>query len=471
MPVILRDYQQDLIVRTRRAMATNRRVLIQAPTGAGKTALASFMAGETSSRGAGVWFICHRQELVDGTSKTFSKFGIPHGFIAAGQPLNLKALVQICSIDTLKNRLATMIPPKVAIIDECHHASAAGWALVVAWLTANGAYVIGLSATPQRLDGQGLDEHFDTIVLGPTVAWLMEQGHLSTYRMFAPDIPDMKGVRRSMGDFSKKESAEKMDKPKLTGNIIKHWRAKAEGLRTIGFGVNVLHSQHLAESFCAAGIPAAHLDGSPAMKPYRRGIIQKFASGEIQVLFNTALFDEGFDLSAVAGTDVTIDALIDAGPSQSMGKIRQRWGRVLRPKNYPAVILDHAGNCMRHGFPDDEVEWSLKGTADSKGAANDNGPLPPVICESCFNAVKQPIPDLCPHCQKRLRKEAKPVEVADGELKEVGEAEKAKIRKQRLLEQQQCKTLEELVALGQKRGYQAPMAWARKYFAARGARR
>lgn len=466
MAVILRDYQQDLIQRTRRAMATNRRVLIQAPTGAGKTALASFMAGETSARGAGLWFICHRQELVDGTSKTFSKYGIAHGFIAAGQPMNLRALVQICSIDTLKNRLATMVPPKVAIIDECHHASAAGWALVVKWLTENGAYVIGLSATPQRLDGQGLDEHFDTIVLGPTVAWLMAHGHLSTYKLFAPHIPDMKGVRRAMGDFSKKETAEKMDKPKLTGDIIKHWRAKAEGLRTIGFGVNVLHSQHLAESFCAAGIPAAHLDGSTE-KGLRRRIIGQYAEGQIEVLFNTALFDEGFDLSAVAGTDVTIDALIDAGPSQSLTKILQRWGRTLRPKDgRPSIILDHAGNCMRHGFPDDEREWSLEGKEKGK-AANDNAPPPPVVCESCFNAVRQPIPDLCPHCQARLRKEAKPVEVADGELREMGEDDKKRIRQQRAREQAECKTLDELVKLGHQRGYASPMGWAQKVFGGR----
>lgn len=462
----LRDYQDDLIARTRSAMRKARRVLIQAPTGAGKTAIASFIVAETVARGQGAWFICHRQELVDGTSRTFKKYGIAHGFIASGQPMNLRALAQICSIDTLKNRLATMVPPKVAIIDECHHANAAGWALVIAWLVANGCWVLGLSATPKRLDGQPLNDHFDTIVLGPTAAWLMERGYLSRYEIFAPDIPNMKGVRKSMGDYSKKETAEKMDKPKLTGNIIKHWRAKAEGMRTIGFGVNVLHSQHLAESFCQAGIRAAHLDGSTE-KRQRSRIIGQYADGELEVLFNTQLFDEGFDLASIAGRDdVTIDALIDAGPSQSEGKVRQRWGRVLRPKDYPAIILDHAGNCMRHGFPDDDVEWSLDGTEKGK-AANDNAPPPPVVCESCFNAVRQPIPDLCPHCQARLRKEAKPIEEADGELKKLGEDDKARIRKERAREQAECKTLDELVKLGHQRGYASPMGWAQKVFGGR----
>lgn len=419
-----------------------------------------------------MWFICHRAELVDGTSKTFSKFGIPHGFIAAGMPMNLRALVQVCSIDTLKNRLQTLIPPKVAIIDECHHASAAGWALVIQWLVSHGAWVFGLSATPQRLDGQPLSDHFDTIVLGPTVAWLMENGHLSPYRLFAPHIPDMKGVRRAMGDFAKGETAEKMDKPKLTGDIVSHWQQRAAGLRTIGFGVNVAHSQHLADAFCAAGIPAAHLDGGTE-KGLRRRIIADFATGAVQILFNTALFDEGFDLSAVAGTDVTIDALIDAGPTQSLTKAMQRWGRTLRPSpGKTAIINDHAGNCMRHGFPDDEREWSLDGKEKGK-AANDNAPPPPIICEGCFNAIKRPAPADCPHCGKPMRKEAKPIEVAAGELKEMGDDDKARIRRDRAREQAEAeaKTLEQLVALGQRRGYSSPMGWAKKVFAGRGGRR
>ena len=132
MGVILRDYQSDIIERARLSMRRNRRVLLQAPTGAGKTALASYMAGETSERGQQVWFICHRAELVLQTSLTFRKFGIDHGFIAAGYPMNLRAGVQICSIDTLKNRLLQLPPPKLAIVDECHHCGAAGWARVVA---------------------------------------------------------------------------------------------------------------------------------------------------------------------------------------------------------------------------------------------------------------------------------------------------------------------------------------------------
>lgn len=467
MPILsLRDYQQDMIRGARAALSRGSRTLLQAPTGAGKTALATFMASETAARSTSVWFICHRTELVQQTSLTFSKFGLAHGFIAAGYPMSLSAMVQVCSIDTLKGRLATLRAPKLAIIDECHHSGAAGWTLVIQWLTDNGAYIVGLSATPERLDGKPLDVHYDEIVLGPSVAWLMERGHLSSYRAFIPDLPDMGGVKRYMGDFAKAEAAERMDKPKLTGNIIAHWRRHAEGMRTVGFGVNVAHSKHLAESFCQAGIPAAHLDGGTD-KGERKRIIQAYAAGDLRVLFNVSLFGEGFDLSAIAQTDATIDCLIDAAPTQSLANVVQRWGRVLRPKPYPAIILDHAGNMMRHGFPDDVREWSLEGREARKRGANDNGPPPPVICPGCFNAIRRPLPPECPHCGKSMAAKQREIEVAEGELRAADEAAKETIRQKLKREEQQAKSIGELAAIYTRRGVKNPMGRAVAEFGSR----
>lgn len=460
MGVVLRDYQQDIIDRGRRSMRTNKRVLFQAPTGAGKTALASFMASQSSARGQQVWFICHRAELVLQTSLTFRKFGIDHSFIAAGYPTHLSAGVLICSIDTLKNRLNVLQPPKLAIVDEAHHCGAAGWARVVQWLTDNGAFVIGLSATPKRLDGSGLDEHFDDIVLGPTVRWLMENGHLSSYRMFCPDVPDMKGVRKQMGDFAKGDAAEKMDKPKLTGNIIAHWQKYAQGMKTVGFAVNVAHSRHLTNAFQAAGIRAAHLDGGTD-KAERKRIILDYANDNLDVIFNVSLFGEGFDLSAIAQTDVTIDCLIDAQPTQSLSLVLQKDGRVLRPRpGKTAVILDHAGNALRHGFPDDDREWSLEGDEKGQKSSASEGPPPPVICKGCFNAIRRPLPPTCPHCQRELTAEAKEIEVAEGQLREMDEAAKESLRKKMKREEEACKSIGELAALAAKRGLPNPTGWA-----------
>ncbi|HKY46168.1 MAG TPA: DEAD/DEAH box helicase [Pyrinomonadaceae bacterium] len=457
--VILRDYQSDMIDRLRQSLRSgHRRVLLQSPTGSGKTALAAFITKESSSRGKSVYFNCHRAELVSGTSNTFSKYGIRHGFIVAGRE-GVHALVNVCSIDTLKNRLATTPPPYIAIWDECKHLGAAGWKMILdAWPD---TIHIGLDATPWRLDGTGLDDCFDDLILGPAVSWLIEHGHLSQYEIFAPFTPNMKGARKQAGDWSKKDASDRMDIPKRTGDIVKHWRLHASGLRTIGFAVNVADSLMLVDRFNAEGIPAAHLDAKTP-KGLRKQIIDKFARGEILVLFNVALFDEGFDLAAIAQADVTVDCLIDAAPTMSLSRVLQRWGRVLRPKPYPAIILDHAGNSSRHGFPDDEREWSLQGRDKSGGAANDNGPPPPVTCTGCFRQIKRPLPDCCPSCGKKLIAEMKPVEVTEGELKKLTAEDKAAQRRKLRQEEHEAKTLAELAALGQRRGYANPTTWAFK---------
>ncbi|AWM87344.1 DEAD/DEAH box helicase [Microvirga sp. 17 mud 1-3] len=466
----LRDYQDDMMARARAAMRRCRRVLLQAPTGAGKTALATFMAGGTAQRGRIVYFICHRAELVAQTSATFKRFGLPHSFIAAGLPYDARQLVQVCSIDTLKVRAHMLPEPSLAIWDECHHIAAAGWLAVMNGWTR--AYHVGLSATPTRTDGAGLDGMFDDLVLGPAVAWLIEHGHLAPYQAFIPHGGmDVGGVHTRMGDFVAKEIEARVDRPKLVGDIITHWRKHANGLCTVGFAPSLDFSMYMVGEFNAAGITAAHLDGN-THKAERRQIIQAYADGRIQVLWNRFLFGEGFDLAAIAQRDVTIDAVIDCAPTQALGLAMQRWGRALRPApGKTAILLDHAGNMLRHGFPDDEREWSLQGREKSGRGGDNEGPPPPIICDGCFNAIRRPAPPTCPHCGKLLRKEAQQIEVAEGELVAANDNDKAAIRAQRKREQQEARTLGELVALGQRRGYPSPQAWALKVWSARGLKR
>lgn len=466
MSVILRDYQDDMIVRAREVMRRKRRILYQLPTGGGKTAIAAFMIAEALAKGKTVWFVCHRAELVAGTSATLRKYGVPHAIVSAGYPMDIRERVQVCSIDTLKNRLHQLPPPDLIIWDECHHVAAAGWAKVMEHFPR--AFHVGLSATPVRLDGKGLDEHFDEMICGPSMGWLMDHGHLARYRLFAPGGPDMKGVRKAMGDFSKSQTAERADKPKLIGDMLKHWTAQAFGKRTVAFGVNRAHSLHIAETFTAAGIPFAHLDGDTD-KAERARTIRAYAMGELVGLSNVALFGEGFDLAAVAQMDVTIDCVIDAAPTMSLSSYMQRGGRMLRPgEGKIGVYLDHAGNSARHGFFEDEREWSLEGGCKSGGGgANDNGPPPPKTCGDCFMQIRQPAPPACPHCGTELRAAPKAIEVEAGELQEISAEDRKRQRDQNKREQAACKTLGELTALGVRRGYKSPQQWAYKIWCSR----
>jgi superfamily II DNA or RNA helicase len=464
----LRDYQQDLVARVGQALRRHRRVVCVLPPGGGKTVIAAFIAKAFADRGNQTFFNCHRQELLKQTSGTFNDCALPHSFIAAGQPMYINASVQVCSVDTLKNRLERLPEPKTVIWDECHHIGAAGWAAIMsAWPN---AYHIGLTGTPWRLDGTGLGEYFEEIVLGPTTAELIAMGKLAPYEIFAPNTPDMKGARKQMGDFAKGDAEERMREPKIIGDIVRHWQRNAAGLLTVGYAVNVAHSRYMAELFTSAGIPSAHLDGGTD-DGERKRVIQAYANGEIKVLWNVGLFGEGFDLSAWAGKPVTIDAAILANPTMSLSKYLQESMRPMRPRaGKIAIINDHAGNSNRHGFPDDEREWDLEGRAKGRKAANDNAPPPPVTCDGCFRQIRRPLPPTCPHCGKRLLAETREIEVGEGELVRMTEADKARVRAMRKREEQECKTLDDWVALGRKRKYDFPMQWAQKRYGFRNRR-
>jgi len=178
-------------------------------------------------------------------------------------------------------------------------------------------------------------------------------------------------------------------------------------------------------------------------------------------LSNVELVTTGFDLSALVGRDVPVECVILCRPTMSLALFLQMVGRALRRKTYPAIILDHAGNSERHGFPDDEREWNLNGEVKTKGAPPEGLP-PPVTCGGCFRQLKRPVPENCPHCKKRLVTPTKPVEVGEGTLIKVTDDIKAALRDKRKREDYEAKTLMELVALGAARGYASPQTWAFK---------
>ena len=456
-PIVLRPFQAEMIEETRTALRTNRAVLIQLPTGGGKTVLSASMMRSAVEKGGRPWFVCHRDFLVDQTHLTLDRVGVPHGFIAAGRPFNPYAPAQVCSIDTLRNRLERVpVPcrPTVMFVDEGHHACSATWAKVIRWALDNGSRVVGLSATPERLDRKGLNELFGHMVRGPSVEWLIENKYLSTYNAFAPNIPDMEGVSSRGGDYATSELEGVMDNDVLTGSIVGHYMRLAAGKRAVYFCVSVKHSQHVAAAFNAAGVVAVHLDAN-SLSYERRSAARSMAIGELDVITNVGLFGEGYDLAAQAGMDVTIEAVGLCRPTQSLAMYMQQVGRALRPKDYPAVILDHAGNIARHGLPDDAREWTLEAKAKKKKGSP---PVEPIrVCPHCF-ATAAANARVCPFCEELYPvKEQRMMEENEDELVPV---DKEALRVARARQEHACKSLDELIDVGRARGYSKPEAWA-----------
>lgn len=452
MAFSLRPYQTDVINQTRAALREASSVLIVSPTGSGKTALTASMAGTAAGRGFGVGFGVHRQELIEQTAITFAKVGIDFGIIAAGFTPRPQSKVQIFSVDTLKRRLDSTVPFDLLIWDECHHLAAAGWEKIATHF--GSAKQVGLTATPVRLDGKGLGKYFNKMVMGPRVQWLIDNGYLTPFKIFAPYTPDMSGIGKSMGDFAKGATAKMMDKPSITGDAIQHYRRHAIDKQGISFCVSIEHSKHVAEQYKANGIWAEHLDGEMDKKERRR-LMQAFRDKKIQVLTNVDLFGEGVDVPG-------IEVVQMLRPTHSLSLYLQQCGRSCRPAEGKthALILDHAGNVMRHGLPEEDREWSLEGREPKKGKPRDDEDLIKLkLCPQCFH-THRPAPR-CPSCGHVYETQARIIQEREGDLVEIDAAAIVAARRQRKIEEWRCKTEAEFITLGMMRKYQDPEGWAR----------
>jgi superfamily II DNA or RNA helicase len=394
--MILRPYQEEDVARIRAAYGSGaRRVLYQGPTGSGKTVLFAVIVAGAAERGNRVTILGHRDEIVRQIVDALTELGVTHGVIAAGYPATPEALVQVPSVGTLVRRLHHLDPPPDLLVpDEAHHCAANTWRKIINAVPE--ARILGVTATPQRLDGKGLNDIFDDLIIGPSVAELIEQGYLSPFVTYAPERRlDLSHVRTRAGDFALDELAEAMSTGVIIEAAVDEYVRLCPGVPAIAFCVDIAHSKLVAAAFATRDFRAAHVDGkTPAAE--RRALIAALATGEIQVLTNCGLISEGLDVPVVT-------AAILLRPTKSLALHLQQVGRCLRPApgKAKALILDHAGNTYRFGPADLERAWSLEGKA-GKGQA----PPPLQRCSGC-GAIIPAAAMTCPECAAVLR-EPKP---------------------------------------------------------------
>jgi DNA repair protein RadD len=449
----LRPYQQDAIERVRDAYrAGHRAPLLVAPTGAGKTVMFGFVAGQTASRGKRVLVLCHRRELIRQASRKLTETGVPHGIIAPGHTPT-RDPVQVASVQTLGRRLHhDRDAPDLIVIDEAHHAVAGQWAAITAAYP--NARLLGVTATPERLDGRGLGVEaggcFDALVMGPTVGDLVAGGFLTSTRIFAPsEAPDLSGVRTRGGDFEAGALADAMARPQIVGDAVTHYTKHAAGQPAILFSPSVAHAETMAEAFRAAGYRAVAASGDTDAR-VRDEAIAGLGTGAVQVLCSCDLISEGLDVPAVG-------AVILLRPTKSLGLYLQQVGRGLRPAPGKShlTVLDHAGNTLRHGPPEMPREWSLAGRP--KRAKKDDDTPPARQCPDCF-AVHSPAP-ACPECGHVYEVKVREIEHVAGELQDVTDTMAARWGKHIPLSKvlREAKD-EDLAAIARARGYKP--GWA-----------
>ena len=453
----LRPYQEAMIFEARQALAEYRSILMVAATGAGKTALTVSMMAGAAARGKTSMFCVHRDTLLTQTSRALWEQKLPHGIIAAGKVMT-NMPVQVASVQTLVRRLDKIKQPDLIVIDEAHRASAGTYRKIIEAYP--GAKIVGLTATPSRTDGSGLNDIFQTLVLGPSVAELIDGGYLSPYRIYAPPTAvDMLRVKMKMGDFDIAQMEEILDKPTITGDAVGHYRRIGAGKRCVVMCATVKHAMHVKDAYNAAGISAEHMDGT-TLSAERQKILARLESGRTLVLTSVDLLIEGVDVPG-------IEVVQWLRPTASLIIYMQGNGRGFRKADGKTelIILDHVGNTHRHGLPDDIREWTLEGTKNSKRKKqqDDTGIKQ---CPECFAMYR--FKPACPSCGVRPETQRADLKVVDGDLSKI---DLAKERRKRKKEQAMARTIQQLVELGKRRGLAKPAEWAAIYYAARYNRR
>lgn len=385
----LRLYQRNLLDRVQNALVSDPKVrlMMQLPTGGGKTIIAGALLKDrlADGRRKAVW-LTHRKELTKQTQTMLTKAGvsaIPNVRWTPGEGAPAMAggvvilMAQKVSLQTARREVWNRYrSTDLMIVDEGHHAAAEGWKRAICQWPGP---VVGMTATPWRLsEKEGFDHLFDKLICGPQVAELQADGWLCQANVLMPKPEEIiRGGKITAGDYVESgiEQANSDHPDIMTAGALRFWQTHAAERQTIVYAISQNHARNLNAVFNDAGIPAAVLlSNTPPDE--RANAVESFGRGAVRVLINVAIATEGFDLPDAS-------CIVITRPTMSLSLYLQMIGRGLRPKpdGGDCIILDLAGNAVTHGLPEEKREWSLEPRGEETA-----GEAPVVWCEKCLTA-------------------------------------------------------------------------------------
>lgn len=446
----LRPYQDQAIDEIKAAYREGCQApVLQLPTGGGKTIIFCSITKRAVEKGNKVLILVHRRELIVQTSDDLTMLGVDHGVIAP-KFKTTDCNVQIASVQTLVRRLKTIkFEPTLIIVDEAHHAVAKTWSKIL--LHFNNAKLLGVTATPERLDGKGLEEYFDKLILGPSVKELIANSFLSDVKVFTVPVSlsrDLLKVKER--DFDTSDSAQHLEKAGINGDAVTEYTKRCPNKPAIVFCCDILHAVGMAERFAQAGYKSASLVSKGVSPEQRKQLIKDLGNGNLDILTSVDIISEGTNIPIV-------ETAILLRPTESLAIYLQQVGRILRkyPGKEHALVIDCVGNVSAHGMPQKEREWSLETRAKDKEIAKRV-----FTCKNCFAIFERPSTDwpvVCPECGHEHWPEERNARYGIDltvDLVEVVENENflTKLERNKLIANASC--LKDFQEIGKKMGYQ-----------------
>lgn len=358
----LRPYQQDVKDKIFTLWKSEKNVMLQMPTGAGKTILFSSVINDIIKvPDSKILIIAHRKELLEQISSHLSKYNIEHGIISSNRKRCLEKRVQVASIQTLTHKnneeITKSFVPNFIVIDEAHHTLAKTYDQL--WKLYPLSWKLGVTATPCRINGAPFTNHFSELISSLSVKELIEKGFLSDYTFYTenPDSDLSKAIlsikkKSSTGDYRIDDLLQNLNVERHVKKLVLSYSTYANGLKGIVYCISIEHAHNICEAYKNIGVVAEYID-SKTPKTEREQIVQDFKDGKIQVLVNVDIFSEGFDCPDVEFIQM-------ARPTWSLSKYMQQVGRGLRTSlgKDKTIILDNAGMYARFGLPSDTRLWN-----------------------------------------------------------------------------------------------------------------
>jgi len=401
----LRDYQLEANRDVWRSLSRGAATLLQAPTGAGKTAMFTFIAKmlmeHKSEKSIAV---AHRREIVNQMAEKMEWAGMIPEVIMAGHALNPWANVTVASKGTLASRLRNGSSAKLAdllIVDEGHLVSADGeYARMIGKHKEAGGKVLLATATPIRGDGYGLGNVCDAMVRTPDVPWLIEHGYLCPPNHYICHVPSTVGLGSSGDDFNQVRVAATMNTKELVGDIVDNWLSLGTDIPSLIFASGVDHSKAIVERVREAGYRAEHVDGETD-KDVRDSIYNRSKNGEIHLISNDSVYIEGTDFPWIGYVGFGFI-------TKSLRKMLQAGGRGMRPfeGKEECIIADHGGNIYRLGRLDLARDWELSTDVKIQDKLEDDRKKKEKMCVTCPGCGLIHSSGSCPRCHA-APKEAK----------------------------------------------------------------
>lgn len=429
----LYPHQEKMRDDVRKALSDDLRAILCAPPGTGKTRLAKWIMASYANRpkvegqSGFALFVVHRRGLVDNASNSFGEFPeLPHGLIMSGRETDFSHAVHVASIDTIKSWYCegeeyTGHTFDLIVYDECHsHVPA-----LRSFLNPHDAkrkkenlkpaFVMGLSATPQHKE---LNKVFKQIVKGPPPQWLIDNNFLSPFRYFQCTQGDLGKLVKNGDDYTEESVAAAMTN--LAGDLVKDWMRLAKGRSTVGFFPRRSHAQEAMDLLCAAGVNTKYVDGDTP-DDERRAMFADLNSGKIDYITNVGVIERGTDIPRVGCVQMCTAVGNVVRWKQMIGR-----GSRVHPDVEDCIVLDHADNIRKHGFFEDDVEWSLEW---GERPAKTNETRPTVECPSCGCVYRGGQCRQCGYEPTKKERKSQGLDFIGGELQEVTRKEQKEKKK------------------------------------------